>query len=467
MMTNTPATPTKVQDARAAAESCAACETGAARVGSGDAAKAAPPASPAIPRNFLEYLRSFGPGLVVALTWLGASDLVNSSVAGADYGYALMWAMVVALLARFAFVNIVAKYELCNERGETVMAGLLRIHKVVPVIILVLALLLSHSFMAYLIRGLGETTNALAFGRGAPWVWSLAWVAAIFLIVLGGGFKTLERIFYVLLATLSVVFIGMALWVVPSPTGIVRGVLLFQVPQSGGDFKPALVVVALIGALAGSLPNLFYPYFIRQKGWNGPQYRRVQTYDLLFGVIMLIVLDLSVWIVAAEVLHPRGMHVRTLDDLAQVFVMILGPLGKPLFNAGVLAVLATTAIGVPAGFGYMCQDITMKLLRGPQASAEPADMKRGKTYRAVVVWSLIPPLIWSIPSMPGIVTLTIVVNAAAVSTTPLLAGLLWYLTANPRCIGAKHRNNVWENLTMGVLFVLALYATWQAAASLI
>jgi Mn2+/Fe2+ NRAMP family transporter len=431
------------------------------------AAQTAGVAAPPIPRSFLEYVTSFGPGLVVALTWLGASDLVNSALAGAEYGYALMWALVAALLARFAFVNIIAKYELCNERDETLMAGLLRIHKIVPMMILFLSVLMGHLFEAYLIRGIGETTRVLAFGVGEPWMWSLAWVAATFLLVFGGAFKTLERVFYVFLAMLSVTFIGVALWVGPSPTGILKGVLLFQVPPSAGDFQPVLVVVSLIGGVAGSVANLLYPYFIRQKGWSGPQYRRVQTYDLLFGIMVLILLDLSVWIVAAEVLHPAGMHVRTLDDLAQLFIMVLGPIGKPLFHAGLLATMATTIIGVATGFGYMCQDIAVKLSGGPGASMPAAEMKHGRTFRALVIWCLISPLIWTIPSMPGFVPLTVAVNAISTMAIPLLAGVLWYLTANARFIGHKYKNTLWENLTMAVLFGLALYAMWQSAASLI
>ena len=49
--------------------------------------------SPQVPRTFFQYVRSIGPGIVIALTWLGAGDLVDSAVAGGNYGYALMWAM--------------------------------------------------------------------------------------------------------------------------------------------------------------------------------------------------------------------------------------------------------------------------------------------------------------------------------------------------------------------------------------
>src|SRR5258708_31390432 len=77
-----------------------------------------------IPASFGEYLRSLGPGIVVALTWLGAGDIVDASVAGGAYGYALMWALALALVVRWLFVSTIARYQLCNERGEIVLQGL-------------------------------------------------------------------------------------------------------------------------------------------------------------------------------------------------------------------------------------------------------------------------------------------------------------------------------------------------------
>ena len=70
---------------------------------------------PAIPQSFWQYVQSLGPGVVIALTWLGAGDLVNTAVAGGSYGYSLMWAMVLAIFVRFVLVSIIAKYQLCNQ----------------------------------------------------------------------------------------------------------------------------------------------------------------------------------------------------------------------------------------------------------------------------------------------------------------------------------------------------------------
>lgn len=76
-----------------------------------------------MPRTFGEYLRSFGPGIVVVLTWLGAGDVVDMAVAGSSYGYSLMWVLVVAVLMRFVFVSAIARYQLCGSRRAPVSSG--------------------------------------------------------------------------------------------------------------------------------------------------------------------------------------------------------------------------------------------------------------------------------------------------------------------------------------------------------
>jgi len=95
------------------------------------------PARPALaygrsarPRTFLEYLRSFGPGIVIVLTWLGAGDVVDMGVAGSNYGYSLMWVLVLAVFMRFVFVSLIARYQLCNPHREGVLDGLARLHPI-------------------------------------------------------------------------------------------------------------------------------------------------------------------------------------------------------------------------------------------------------------------------------------------------------------------------------------------------
>src|ERR1700754_2191889 len=73
----------------------------------------------AVPHTVLGYIRSLCPALVLSMSWLGAGDLLNSSVSGANYGSALMWALVLALFSRYFFTLAIGKYGLCNAVGDS------------------------------------------------------------------------------------------------------------------------------------------------------------------------------------------------------------------------------------------------------------------------------------------------------------------------------------------------------------
>ena len=87
------------------------------------------------PRRLRDYVVGLGPGIVVSMAWLGAGDLVDSSVSGGNYGYALMWSLALALFCRFFFVNAIAKYGLCNASGDpSLMAGFRRLWSKLPLV---------------------------------------------------------------------------------------------------------------------------------------------------------------------------------------------------------------------------------------------------------------------------------------------------------------------------------------------
>ena len=96
---------------------------------------------------------------------------------------------------------------------------------------------------------------------------------------------------------------------------------------------------ALIGAVGGGLANLMYPYLIKEKGWLTPVHLRVQRYDLILGILVLILLDLSVWVVGAEVLQPKGIQVVDLESLARLLGEAMGQWGTTLFYLGIFAAL--------------------------------------------------------------------------------------------------------------------------------
>ena len=418
----------------------------------------APPAPPPVPRSFLEYLRSFGPGIVIVLTWLGAGDVVDMATAGANYGYALLWVFVVAVLFRFLFVSLIARYQLCNQHGEGVLDGLARLHPWYAPVLLVAAVVMGHVYGSYMTRGVGEICRNV-FGFGAIWQWAILCNGLAFYLVFQTGFRRLEFVFFFFLAVLSVSFLGCAIWVGFDPGEVARGLFRVEMPGKQGAYDPSQVGLAMIGAVGGSLMNLVYPYFLDAKGWRGPQYRRVQLYDFLIGIAAMLVLNLAVWVLGAELLYP-DRQVKNLEDLPNLLSTLLGESGRILFYAGIFAAVYTSIIGHAAGLGRLGTHAWLRW----QAGSGPisSEFRHHACFRWIAISCLVTPLIWTLPGMPGFVALTLAANSAQVILLPLLAGGLWWITASERLIGREYRNRWWENLLMGALFALAVYFAFRA-----
>jgi Mn2+/Fe2+ NRAMP family transporter len=290
-------------------------------------------------------------------------------------------------------------------------------------------------------------------------------------------FRRVELLFMLFLGGLSVSLLTAAAWSRPDLGGILRGTLGFQLPARTGTFDASLVAVSLVGAVAGSLANLMYPYFIREKGWTTPAHRRVQAYDLALGIVVIIVLDLAVWVLGAEVVRPAGVKIDTVHDLAHLLRQVMGRPGAVLIYAGVFAAVASTIVGNALAYGYMATDAFL-LWRPPrteQSADAQRDYRRHPGYRRTVLWVLFSPIFWVVlndllrhggAGGTSFVALTVAINAFQVLLLPVLAAAMWALTSGTRFIGREHRNRWWENLGMAVFTAMALLGAVGSVQSL-
>lgn len=408
-----------------------------------------------IPESFLDYLKSLGPGIIMVLTWLGAGDIVEVAVSGGNYGYALMWAIALALLVRYLFVSLIAKYQLANQHGEGVLDGLARLNPLYAPVLLVTAVLMGHVYASYMIVGVGEISMNLT-GIGKTWHWAIVWNAVALVLIFRPEYETLEWIFKGFLGLLSVGFIGCALWVGPDPGGIVGGVLAFDLPDQVGPFESLFVAVSMMGAVGGSVMNLVYPYFLEQKGWHGPKFVRVQRYELLLSIIAMIVLNLSVWVLGAELVHPRGLTIEGVNDIPVLLSEVIGSYGRILFYLGLFSAIYTSLIGHVMGMGTVGAHAFERWDVGESLPAR--DFSDHRIYRRIVVWCLLSSLVWTVPGMPGFVALTLIGSSLNLFLVPLLAGGIWAITALSQYVGEDQTNSIWENAVMALVLAVSLWA---------
>jgi len=419
------------------------------------------------PRKRAGLLRGFGPGLVLAMTFLGTGDLISSSVSGANYGYALMWTLIVALGARYCMISAIAKYKLQNRFGDrSLMAGYQRLWSGFPrffaAMMLVYGIIVQAAFLRAGTVGLYE----LAGRRGGEWGhfwWGLPIVAVTAIVLTrGSAFRFLE--WSARLA--SIVIIGSFVFALVRIghvdfAALARG-LTFEVPPDNGPFDALFIAVATIGTIGGSAANLLYPYFMAERGWHGPEHRREQQFDLRTGMLPLLIINLLIWIVAAETVRDSGITVSSEAGLAAMMERAVGPAGPSLLWIA-FALKAVTSFPAQAhGFARMMFD---GLHLGSKRCEGFARVQDDPWFnRVMIVFLIVTPLLITVPGAPDLVHISIFGTSVVTALTlpPILLGVL-LLTSSRRYMLDAHVNRWWEKL---ILCVIAAIGIWSLYAIL-
>jgi Mn2+/Fe2+ NRAMP family transporter len=411
----------------------------------------APPAD-----NFLAYIRAFGPGIVVALSWVGTGDLIDNSVAGGNYGYALLWVLPLSLVFRFVFVNALGKYPLYNvQQDPSIVRGIARAHPAFGWLMLVSFVLYTHILLAFTLSGVGVSLEGLFGGLPTFW-WSAIGALSVFAVTLKGAYRLIERIFKVVLAVMVLTFVTGIVLVGINWGELVKG-FAFELPPQQGLFDSGLVASSLVLATLGSMANLFYPEFLREKGWTTPAHRRVQQYDLLFGTVVVLFLAVAVWAIGAEVLYGK-QGVSEAGDIAGALGTAVGPVGPYIFYLGLLGAAWTTVAGSLFALAKMVVE-ALHVVRPQRAERYPEGRTADPAYRWMIVWGLLA-VVWSLPHAPGFVAL-VVVSHVLTSPFLLLIVIALIVMLNRADIMGRYTNSWKENLGLGLVAVFVAVAAVQ------
>ncbi len=104
--------------------------------------------------RFKSFLKSLGPGILFASTCIGVSHLVQSTRAGALYGFGLLWAVLAANLFKYPFFEYASRY--ASSTGESIIDGYKRLGNWM----LWLYLLVTAGSMFFVIAAVGAVTAA-------------------------------------------------------------------------------------------------------------------------------------------------------------------------------------------------------------------------------------------------------------------------------------------------------------------
>ena len=159
------------------------------------------------------FIKSLGPGLLFAGAAIGVSHLVQSTRAGADYGFGLLWALFLVNLFKYPFFQFGPRY--ASATGESLIEGYSKLGKGVLVLYFILTFLTMFTIQAAVtIVTAGLASNLFGISSNLT-LWSIIITVLSLLILLIGKYKVLDnliKIIIVVLAISSVIAVVMAIY---------------------------------------------------------------------------------------------------------------------------------------------------------------------------------------------------------------------------------------------------------------
>jgi Mn2+/Fe2+ NRAMP family transporter len=398
---------------------------------------------------------------VFFFTAMGPGTFLTSAVAGATYGYSLIWALPLALLFRFVWVNTAASYVLVTR--ESLLQGYARVGRWLVWTALVVTIIVRHSSNLYTILLMGNAAHLLlplpTPASGA--IWSVALTILGVVMMVWGGYPLIERACTVVIVMLGISLPVAAVFSHPDPAAIARGLFIPTIPNSTGLYSALLLLAAMIGAQAGSMSNLSYTYFATEKGWSGAEDLRRQRVDLLTSTFCRFGVGTLLQVAAAATLLPLGIKPQSAEHLVRIFSESMGVMGKVIFGVGLWGICFSSFVGGTMGYSLIVRDICRRFVPRLQLAADSPAMTQPSRHDPVYRWSvaflgLSPLYIVFLGVEP--VALTLVVRSMVVMVIPVLVGSLMKI-ANNRTLMGEHRPNLFSNAVMALLVVVSVYLT--------
>jgi Mn2+/Fe2+ NRAMP family transporter len=149
----------------------------------------------------LKLFKKLGPGLLYAGAAVGVSHLVQSTRAGADFGYGLLWAIVIANLLKYPFFEFGPRY--ATATGKSLIRGYAELGKAALVLFFLITLAGMFVIIAAITvvtAGLAEHLTHIQLGFKT---WSAIVLLGCTLLLVLGRFSLLDSIMKVIIVVLS------------------------------------------------------------------------------------------------------------------------------------------------------------------------------------------------------------------------------------------------------------------------
>ncbi|MBT8142540.1 MAG: Nramp family divalent metal transporter [Gammaproteobacteria bacterium] len=384
-------------------------------------------------------LKNIGPGALVTAAFIGPGTVTVCTLAGVQFGYELLWALVVSIIATVILQEMAARLGIVSQAGlstairNEIKTPLLR---VAAILIILSAIVIGNAaYEAGNISGgvLGLET-LFSYDVSAYVFPSLIGLIAFILLFIG-NYRIIEKALVSLVILMSLAFLITAILTRPDLSDLFKGML---VPNL--DANKLLMVMALVGTTVVPY-NLFLHASLVKEHWKSPGDLPLARKDTYVSIILGGVVSIAIVVCAAAV---QSSDINNAADLALGLEPLLGIYAKYFLALGLFAAGITSAITAPLAAAYVASNCL----------AWDAGLK-DKRFRAVWMFIL---LLGMLSALSGIKSIEIIKFAQITNgiLLPVIAMfLLWVM--NKRTVLGDYVNSTLQNIIGGLVVLFTLF----------
>ena len=386
--------------------------------------------------------KNIGPGTLIAAAFIGPGTVTICTIAGVQFGFTLLWAMALSIVATIVLQEMAARLGLVSGNGlaENVKKEIRSpIVRVVAIILILSAILVGNAaYEAGNISGgvLGLQSvfsnanlaiNDLKFNL---WSWLIGAIAFILLYI--GNYKVIERSLIGLVVIMSLSFLITAILTKPDLLEVLKGLFIPSFPEEGW-----LTIIALVGTTVVPY-NLFLHASLVKEKWQGVESLRAARKDVYVSIVLGGLVSMAIIVCAAAI---QTTQVSNASDLAKGLEPLFGTFSKYFLSLGLFAAGITSAITAPLAAAYVAKGC-FGWKKG----------LKGRKFRMVWIFILCLGILFSSIGFKPIEIIKFAQIANGL-LLPIIAGfLLWVV--NKQTVLGSYKNSKLQNF-LGFLILIA------------
>ena len=292
-------------------------------------------------------LAVIGPGIIVAMVDNDAGGIATYSVAGARYGYDILWIMIPSVILLYMVQEMNARMGVVTGKG---LASLIREKFSFRLTAMVMIAMLVANFANTVSDFAGIAASSEIFGVRYYVAVPLA-AAGIWWLVLKGSYRFVEKAF-LLVSLVYVAYIISAFMAKPDWGEVARG---FLVPSGSTSASYIVMVVTIIGTTIAPWMQFYQQSSIVDKGLSAKDlaYERLDTG---IGAVFLVISASAIIIACAAALFTGSgsgaTEITSAEQAALALAPVAGRYASYLFAFGLLAASIFAASILPLATAY-------------------------------------------------------------------------------------------------------------------